>query len=295
MKKATGIIQVDLDGMRVLLENRNYKDSVREDSIFNREAIYKFLTLFDTYGVKATFFVIGRDLLNDAKKKMVKEIAERGHEIANHSMNHNVNFRNLTSKEKEQEIRDAEEIIGDTVGVRPIGFRAPNFDIDETTLEILEARGYIYDSSILPVYLFSNKNIHGFSPLSPYHPSPENIWKKGHRGIIEIPVSTVPIIRVPYHSSFVTAAHNFNMGPLVFYTGLFLTKLMRLPLNYVFHVVELADFNDDRRLSYFQGLRIPLKKRYEMISSILKNITGSFTIFSTNKFIKFWRNNLERS
>jgi peptidoglycan-N-acetylglucosamine deacetylase len=294
LKKANCTIQVDLDGEQILLENRNYQYSAREDPIFNKETVFRFLVLFDTYNIKATFFVVGRDLLDNAKKKIIKEIVERGHEIANHSMNHIVNFRGLNRKEKEREIKDAEEIIGDIVGVRPIGFRAPNFDIDETTLEILEARGYIYDSSILPAYLFSNKNIHGFSPLSPYYPSQENIWRKGQRGIIEIPVSTVPIIRVPYHSSFVIAAHNFNMGHSVFNTGFFLTKLMRLPLNYVFHVAELADSSGDLRLSYFQGLRMPLKKRYAMINSILKKIAENRTVFSTNKFIKFCGNNSER-
>ena len=280
--------------MRILLENRGYKDLPQRDYIFNAETVSRFLAIFDAYGVKATFFVVGRDLLDDAKKKIVKEIAEKGHEIANHSMNHVANFRNLTRKEKEREIKDAEDIIRDIVGARPVGFRAPNFDIDEATLDILEERGYVYDSSILPAYLFSNKNIHGFSPLSPYYPSRKNIWRKGQRGVIEIPVSAVPVIRAPYHSSFVIAAHNFNMGLSVFYTGFFLTKLMKLSLNYVFHAAELADSNHDRRLSYFQGLRIPLKKRYEMISLILKNITENFTVFPTNKFIRFWNNNPER-
>jgi len=294
LKKAPGTLQVDLDGIRILLGNRGYESFSRQDYIFNAETVSRFLALFDTYGIKATFFVVGKDLLDEAKKKIVKEIAERGHEIANHSMNHSVNFGSLTRKEKELEIRDAEEIIGDIAGTRPVGFRAPNFDIDEATLEILEERGYVYDSSILPAYLFSNKNIHGFSPLSPYHPSRKSIWRRGQRKVLEVPVSAVPVIRVPYHSSFVIAAHNFNMGPSVFYTGFFLTRLMRLPLNYAFHAAELADSTHDGRLSYFQGLRIPLKERYKMISLILKNITENFTIFPTNKFIRFWNNNSER-
>jgi len=288
LKKTIGTIQVDLDGVRILLERRGYKDDPSpKDPIFNKETLARFLALFDEYSVKATFFVVGQDLLDDAKRRIIKEIAERGHEIANHSMNHKAGFRSLSRKEKEREIRDAEEVIIDVAGARPAGFRAPNFDIDEVTLEILEERGYAYDSSILPAYLFSNKNIHGFSPLSPYCPFRKNM----QRGIIEVPVSTAPIIRTPYHASFVIAAHNFNMGPSVFYAGFFLTRLKRLPLNYVFHAAELADSNHDSRLSYFQGLKIPLKKRYEMMSLILKNITEKFTIFSTDKFIKFWNNN----
>jgi len=294
LKKKPGTIQVDLDGMRILLGNRGYESFSRHDYIFNAETVSRFLALFDTYGIKATFFVVGKDLLDEAKKKIVLEIAERGHEIANHSMNHGLNFGKLTRKEKEREIKEAEDIIGDTVGARPAGFRAPNFDIDEATLEILEEKGYAYDSSILPSYLFSNKNIHGFSPISPYHPSRKNIWRKGRMRIVEASVSTVPVIRAPYHSSFVIAAHNFNMGSLVFRAGFFLTRMMKLPLNYVFHAAELADFNPDRRLSYYQGLKMPLKKRYEMISLILKNITENFTVFPTNKFIGFWNKSPER-
>ena len=37
-------------------------------------------------------------------------------------------------------------------GVRPVGFRAPGYAIDETVYTLLEERGYLYDSSLLPTF-----------------------------------------------------------------------------------------------------------------------------------------------
>ena len=59
------------------------------------DAIPRFLDLFDQHGVKATFFMIGRDAARSENRKIVREIAERGHEVGNHSFTHPYNFRRL--------------------------------------------------------------------------------------------------------------------------------------------------------------------------------------------------------
>ena len=52
---------------------------------------YPNLDLFDSLGVKATFYISNYNKLNDGQKRKLREIRDHGHEIAFHSTNH-VNF-----------------------------------------------------------------------------------------------------------------------------------------------------------------------------------------------------------
>ncbi len=53
--------------------------------------LYPYLDLFDSLGVKATFYISNYNKLNDAQKSRLHELQSHGHEIAFHSTNH-VNF-----------------------------------------------------------------------------------------------------------------------------------------------------------------------------------------------------------
>jgi peptidoglycan/xylan/chitin deacetylase (PgdA/CDA1 family) len=37
----------------------------------------------------------------------------------------------------------------DRIGVKPLGFRSPSADLSESTLELVEAHGFVYDSSLM--------------------------------------------------------------------------------------------------------------------------------------------------
>lgn len=51
------------------------------------------LDILDRYNVKATFFVLGKSLdKNDEAKVILKDIAERGHAIGNHTYSHNYSY-----------------------------------------------------------------------------------------------------------------------------------------------------------------------------------------------------------
>ncbi|SFE42530.1 polysaccharide deacetylase family protein [Alteribacillus iranensis] len=87
--------------------------------------------------VPAIFFVNGHFLKDEEGKKQLKEIAELGFEIGNHTMNHS-NLNELTEKETEQEIITLNDTIEGITGVRPVFFRAPfgvNTDVSKQILK----------------------------------------------------------------------------------------------------------------------------------------------------------------
>ena len=59
---------------------------------------YKYMDLFDSLQVKATFYISNYNLLTPAQKNKLKNMQNRGHEIAFHSTNH-VNFIEYVKKE----------------------------------------------------------------------------------------------------------------------------------------------------------------------------------------------------
>lgn len=65
---------------------------------YNIDNWYKYVDLFDSLQVKATFYISNYNLLTNAQKNKLKDVQKRGHEIAFHSSNH-VNFLNYASKE----------------------------------------------------------------------------------------------------------------------------------------------------------------------------------------------------
>jgi polysaccharide deacetylase family protein (PEP-CTERM system associated) len=116
-----------------------------------QESTRKVLDLLDASGFKATFFVLGWVAENHAA--LVREIANRGHEVACHSLQHRRVFE-MRADEFREDTRRAQELLQDACGQRIRGYRAPSFSITKDSLwalEILAELGFTYDSSIFPV------------------------------------------------------------------------------------------------------------------------------------------------
>jgi polysaccharide deacetylase family protein (PEP-CTERM system associated) len=93
---------------------------------------------------KATFFILG--WIAERLPHLVKEIHERGHEIASHGFNHNL-CNQQTGKELEEDLIRSKKLLEDIIGATVIGYRAPSFSISDEALRIIEDCGYLYDSS----------------------------------------------------------------------------------------------------------------------------------------------------
>ncbi len=109
------------------------------------------LTLFSEAGVSATFFTLG--WIAERYPKVIRRIAESGHEIASHGYDHARVF-NLDAAKFAEDIRVTREILEDASGQAVIGYRAPSFSIDPRSLwafEVLAAQGYKYSSSVAPI------------------------------------------------------------------------------------------------------------------------------------------------
>lgn len=290
-------VSIDMDNYR---EYRSLVDPTGDGAgpSFYFDAVPRFLDLLERNGMRATFFMIGQDGEEPAQRRVVREIAERGHEIGNHSYTHPYNFRQLTRAQKVEEIRRTEETIADITGARPLGFRTPSCDVDGETLELLAERGYLYDSSIFPSPVMWAFMIYGklfvrredyalgnpaavFAPARPYLPRFDRLHRPRERdahgdearpAIVEIPFSVVPLLRMPFYSTLLR-----RLGRRAFSAMLWAYGRQRPELHTLFHLIELADFEDTSLGAAFDrtpGLGIPFSTRERFLGHAIDSLAA---------------------
>jgi polysaccharide deacetylase family protein (PEP-CTERM system associated) len=111
----------------------------------------RLLDIFEEYGVHGTFFTLG--WVAERHPRLVRSIAERGHEIASHGYEHRLIY-NQSPEAFRQDIRRAKRVLEDTAGVSVGGYRAPSYSITGRSLwalDVLIEEAYWYDASIFPI------------------------------------------------------------------------------------------------------------------------------------------------
>jgi peptidoglycan-N-acetylglucosamine deacetylase len=110
-----------------------------------RVGVPRVLELLDRHGLRATFFVPGHTA--ESFPRETEAILERGHELAHHSYAH----VDPSNQSRDEELADMERALDvlDRLGVRPLGYRSPSADLSESTLELVEDHGFVYDSSLM--------------------------------------------------------------------------------------------------------------------------------------------------
>lgn len=142
------------------------------------------LDLLSNSGVRTTFFVLGD--LAEKHPKLIKRISDQGHELGSHGYSHRP-VGQFSRKEFKKELEKSIAIIEQLTGISPIGFRAPQFSINQKctwAFEVLAETGFEYDSSVFP----TRSLFYGYPGASrkPYKPLKNS-------DIVEYPVATTRI------------------------------------------------------------------------------------------------------
>ena len=148
------------------------------------------LDLCDETGATATFFVLG--WIAEVAPELVREIADRGHEVASRGYDHRSTAR-LTPGEFRDDLQRSREAIEQASGRPVLGHRAARLwyrKSDLWALDVLACEGYQYDSSLAP--LFREFADQPWREVVHSHPTPSGC-------IEELPVSTATVLgqRIP--------------------------------------------------------------------------------------------------
>ena len=173
------------------------------------EGIGKILTpLFEKYGVRPTYLV-NNVVMNDEKSAKILrslENCELGAHLhpefiepeqwydnpEGHDGKCNLCF--LNPELQEAKIYSVTKLFTQTFGFKPLSFRAGRWSANGNVCRILEELGYLADTSVTAGIRWMDPSRilpvdYRFAPRQPYHPSEENICKKGKLALWEVPVS----------------------------------------------------------------------------------------------------------
>jgi peptidoglycan-N-acetylglucosamine deacetylase len=252
-------------------------------------------------GLTITFFIVGQDVALEKNHEALRAISARGHEIGNHSFSHEPWLHLYSHQKTEEEIATAEEYITEVMGQRPVGFRGPGFSLSSTALEVLARRGYLYDASTFPTFLGPLARLYyllhsdlsreelkqrgslfgsirdGWRPLKPYR------WR--HKGLLEIPVTTMPILRLPIHMSYILYLSIFSsaMALAYFKKALLLCRLTGVFPSLLLHPLDFLGQDDHIGLEFFPAMKLDRRLKLHVLGEALKIYGEEFRITSVRE------------
>lgn len=162
-----------------------YIDPQRWANIPSRveRSVERILAMFELCNVRATFFTLG--CIAERHPKLIRSIADAGHEIASHGMRH-VRVSTQDRQAFRTDVAQARDLLQQISGQAVVGYRAASYSIGRDNLwahEVLAEAGYTYSSSIYP----GHHDRYGMveAPRFPFR------LRRG--GILEIPVTTLEL------------------------------------------------------------------------------------------------------
>ncbi len=257
------------------------------------------LDVLDDLKVKITFFIVGRDADLPQHADVFAEIARRGHEIGNHSYEHEPWMHRRTPFDIDQELARAEESIERVTGQRPRGFRGPGFTRSESMLEILVSRNYLYDASSLPTFIGPLARAYYFRSVKlsendraeredlfgslgdGLRPNKPHRLRVNNGSIAEIPVTTFPLLRVPIHVSYVlyiSSLLSHRAAMTYFHAALRCCELTRTEPSILLHPLDFLSAADCRELAFFPAMSMDPAHKSRTVLESLEALVGRFDV-----------------
>ncbi|MFW5968680.1 MAG: polysaccharide deacetylase family protein [Persicimonas sp.] len=269
--------------------------------------VRRLLDFFEAARVPATLFVIGRDVAQSEHAALLEEAHERGFELGNHTFSHLYDLPSHNSGRQRIEIARGEEAIASVVGTRPVGFRAPGYNITAEILAIVEERGYLYDSSIFscPPYYAAKGAIMGLrrlrgrpsrsamtpagnllAPLGPYRPDAERPWRTDdHRRLVEVPMCVVPLLSFPIIG---TSLHLLKKTGFDMVLPALKSTYDRI-LQLEFHAIDFMDADDvdsDELVDAQPDLRISWRKKRELYAHVIHRLREAYQFATLEEAVR---------
>ncbi len=250
--------------------------------------------------LKITFFLVGQDAAFERNHALLRTISEAGHEISNHSFNHEPWLHLYSETEIQREFESAETAIEKATGQRPIGFRGPGFSVSETVIQVLVSRGYAYDASTLPTFLgplarayyfFSakldaeekKKRAKLFGTLSDgLRPIKLHNWNTSSGSIIEIPVTTVPIVRTPFHLSYLIYLYSFSpaLASAYMHSAFTACRWANVNPSFLLHPLDFLGPDESPELAFFPGMKMSAQEKLGLAAKTFSALADKFTLIS---------------
>lgn len=288
-------LSIDLDDYWTYRKSRGEPDGQAMAS-FLELAIPRALAFLDRHELRATFFVVGCDAERPMHGAVLRRVVDGGHEIGNHSYQHDLRFDLFDPAQLDDDIGRAEAAIAGLGAARPAGFRAPGHSISPAALAVLARRGYVYDASPWPTFvlpLVRRLYLHGVRLTAAERGRRRQIarpaWRvrwsnrphtAGVGSLVVLPVTTLPLLRLPMHLTYVNALHaraatlarRYLAGAVAMcrYTG--------TPPSVLLHLTDFLGSDDPVDLSFIPGMQQPHAHKLGLLDHAMVALSRHFHV-----------------
>lgn len=306
MSKPIASLSLDLDNKWSYLKTHGDPGWESFPSYLNL-VVPRFLEFLGERDLTITVFVVGQDAALAQNHAALGAIAEAGHEIGNHSFHHEPWLHLYSDARLETEIASAADQIELATGERPVGFRGPGFSLSEGVLRVLARQGYEYDASTFPTFLgplarayfFCTSRLNrnekearkilfgkfreGFKPLRPYY------WNVDGGKLLEVPVTTMPLFKVPIHVSYLLylAQYSKPLALAYFRSALALCQLNRVNPSLLLHPLDFLGREDESDLSFFPAMQTPRQAKLDLVSEVLAIYSRQYRVLTMREHAHF--------
>lgn len=264
------------------------------------------LEVLDGRSWNITWFLVGKDAEVQSNHEILRSIANAGHEIGNHSYLHEPWLHQYTRDKLVDDLGRAHEAIANATGETPVGFRGPGFSLSETALEVLRSLDYTYDATTFPnilnpigrLYYLRTSNLSdeekerrkalfgttkdAFRANRPY----EWLLQNGDR-IAEVPVTTMPLFRVPIHFSYIIWLGGKSMFLARAYWRIALTmcRISGTVPSLLLHPLDFLGSDDEPELGFFPGMDIEAGRKAEMMHEFLDMWQAQYQTMPIGRYV----------
>ena len=296
-RKTTADFSLDLDNKWSYLKTHGDESWVTLPSYLDK-TVPHVLSILREHDIKITVFVVGQDAEVESNQPVLRSIVAAGHEIGNHSFQHEPWMQRYDALQLKEEFDRAEQSLAKITDQPLRGFRGPGYSLSNGILELLCERGYLYDASTLPsvlgpaarAYYFLKSNFtreqaedreqlfgrfsDGFRPLKPYR------WQTRRGTILEMPVTTMPLLRLPFHFSYLLYLLQYSelIAMAYFRTAMYLCRGSGVGPSLLLHPTDVLGSDDVDGLEFFPAMNLPGEKKRAFVRRAVRLYTKCFDV-----------------
>ncbi|MGE2713317.1 polysaccharide deacetylase family protein [Mycolicibacterium litorale] len=294
-------VSFDLDNIWSFLKTHGDPDWESRPSYLSA-ATPRIVDFLGESGLLSTVFVIGADADRDDGAEAVRAFAAAGHEVGNHSYEHEPWLQRYSAERVAAEIDRTHAAIVAAGAPAPTGFRGPGYSTSPMLERLLTERGYTYDASTFPTWIGPLARAHHFRTATLTAEQREErahlfgganqalLPLRPHRrasGIAELPVTTMPLLRIPIHGSYLMQLYSVSPRAARWYfaTAVRLCRMRRIGMTMLLHPTDLLDRRDAPALDFFPGMAVPAPEKYAFMQWVTATMQRHFTVVGTRDHI----------
>jgi peptidoglycan/xylan/chitin deacetylase (PgdA/CDA1 family) len=303
--RTTAPLSLDLDNKWSYLKTHG-DDGWQQFPTYLETIVPRALGVMEEWGWSITWFIVGKDAETASNHDILHSITDAGHEVGNHSFLHEPWLHQYTPEQLVDDLGRAHEAISTATGHSPTGFRGPGFSLSEDTLNVLRSLGYEYDATTFPnalnpvgrFYYLRTSNLSpeekerrkalfgtmkdAFRSNRPYR------WAlRNGESMVEVPVTTMPLFRVPIHFSYLLflGGKSPALARTYWRMALTMSRLAGTVPSLLLHPLDFLGRDDEPELGFFPGMNIESAKKLDLMHQFLEMWNKRYATVPLNTYV----------